>query len=433
VKMTDLTIMPTAAAPPTAARTNPGPVRSSTGETFSFEKALRQAAKKQNEPERDAELAVASQAAARTQQPFTPLSETRPPEEGAPPSAEQENEKIEEVSENQTLLQAAALYSGKSVTSAGLAAETGSVEVAQSELPAIAPSQENILDNKKVAISQENLAQLDGIPTLTLADGEGDDKASSLAAMGNSFEKLLAEKNTAQPVEDPALMDKMNSAEVSELQKHAGMDSPAASKTAVEPPANKKAVSDPATEKVAASVTPDSAEKPAPGTVIPVPVDYSAGKNVAASTIPNEPARLAEARNGEIIKQVSHALESLTRGGQSTLRLQLNPQDMGRIDLRLTSSMDGLRVWIQADQAQTGRLLESSLNQLKQSLHEAGVQLSQLSVGQGNDQQPGTSWMEQGRNQARQRTDRPQKTVIDVEEVQVPLHDPSQSLVDYQV
>jgi len=95
-----------------------------------------------------------------------------------------------------------------------------------------------------------------------------------------------------------------------------------------------------------------------------------------------EPARMAEAQSTEVINQISGALEALVKARQNTLRLQLNPEDLGRIDLRMTTSQNGLTVVLSADQAATGKMLEGELAKLKQSLENAGIQLAQLSIGQ---------------------------------------------------
>ena len=95
-----------------------------------------------------------------------------------------------------------------------------------------------------------------------------------------------------------------------------------------------------------------------------------------------EPARIAEAHGTEVVNQISGALEVLAKTRQSALRLQLNPEDLGRIDLRMTTSQNGLAVVLSADQAATGKMLEGELARLKQSLENAGIQVAHLSIRQ---------------------------------------------------
>ena len=110
-------------------------------------------------------------------------------------------------------------------------------------------------------------------------------------------------------------------------------------------------------------------------------------------TTPNmvEPARMAEAHNSGLIRQVSQNIEVLVKTGQPSLKIHLQPNDLqitdlGKIDLHLTSTADGMQVSITAERPVTGLLLERHLNELRQSLSDAGVQLSGLSVGLSSSQ-----------------------------------------------
>ena len=100
----------------------------------------------------------------------------------------------------------------------------------------------------------------------------------------------------------------------------------------------------------------------------------------------SEPARLAEAPRNEIIQQLSKDLESFAKSGQQSLRLQLHPESLGKIDLHLTSNEEGVRIVMNADQAATGFMLERHLGELKEMLERAGVNLTGLSVNSGNAQ-----------------------------------------------
>jgi flagellar hook-length control protein FliK len=97
---------------------------------------------------------------------------------------------------------------------------------------------------------------------------------------------------------------------------------------------------------------------------------------------PHEPARMAEASEREIIHQVSGGLVKLERSGASALRLELQPAELGRVELRLFSNAEGLRVSISAENPAAGALLERYLPELRQSLLDAGVRLTDLNVGQ---------------------------------------------------
>ncbi len=100
-----------------------------------------------------------------------------------------------------------------------------------------------------------------------------------------------------------------------------------------------------------------------------------------------EPARLAEAQTIDMIGQITRQMEGFSLAGKSTFRMQLSPQDLGQIDLKITSTHQGVGVSILAENAGTGKLLETQVAQLRQSLLDAGIQISNLQVGTHASQQ----------------------------------------------
>jgi flagellar hook-length control protein FliK len=100
-----------------------------------------------------------------------------------------------------------------------------------------------------------------------------------------------------------------------------------------------------------------------------------------------EPARLAEAHTIDLIGQISRQMENMTQSGKNTYRLQLYPQDLGQIDMKITSTSHGVGVSLVAENAATSKLLEGQLNQLRQNLTDAGVQVTNLHIGTQAGQQ----------------------------------------------
>jgi flagellar hook-length control protein FliK len=100
-----------------------------------------------------------------------------------------------------------------------------------------------------------------------------------------------------------------------------------------------------------------------------------------------EPARLAEAHTIDLIGQISRQMENMTQSGKNTYRLQLYPQDLGQIDMKITSTSHGVGVSLIAENATTSKLLENQLNQLRQTLTDAGVQVTNLHIGTQAGQQ----------------------------------------------
>jgi flagellar hook-length control protein FliK len=96
----------------------------------------------------------------------------------------------------------------------------------------------------------------------------------------------------------------------------------------------------------------------------------------------NEPARLAEAPKNEVIKQISEQLDGLMKSNKSSLRMQLYPEELGHIDLKIVSSKGGVAVTLIADKTSTQQVLQSEMNSLRQTIEQAGIQLNNLNIGQ---------------------------------------------------
>jgi len=93
-----------------------------------------------------------------------------------------------------------------------------------------------------------------------------------------------------------------------------------------------------------------------------------------------EPARLAEAQKPQVLRQISSGVRILQRSEQTSLKIQLHPESLGRIELQLISEGDGVRVNMIADAEPTSSMLQQHKHDLQQSLQHAGVQLLDLAV-----------------------------------------------------
>lgn len=93
------------------------------------------------------------------------------------------------------------------------------------------------------------------------------------------------------------------------------------------------------------------------------------------------------ARPMYVIQQISDGVQEMAKTGQQTIRLQIYPQELGRVEVKLISNADGLQVVLSADRASTNRLLEHNLEQLQRSLLEAGIKVGSMSVGNQHAQE----------------------------------------------
>lgn len=81
-----------------------------------------------------------------------------------------------------------------------------------------------------------------------------------------------------------------------------------------------------------------------------------------------------------IIQKVSAEMTQLVREQGQTMRIQIHPENLGKIDLKLVSNSDGLKVVMTAEVPATAKLLENHLDQLQRQLANAGVSISGMSV-----------------------------------------------------
>ncbi|MEI8131607.1 MAG: flagellar hook-length control protein FliK [Leptolinea sp.] len=81
-----------------------------------------------------------------------------------------------------------------------------------------------------------------------------------------------------------------------------------------------------------------------------------------------------------MIREISQEVATLAREQGKSLCIQVYPENMGKIDLRLISNSDGMRVVMTAEVPATAKLLENHLDQLQRSLAAAGLSISGMSV-----------------------------------------------------
>ncbi len=73
-------------------------------------------------------------------------------------------------------------------------------------------------------------------------------------------------------------------------------------------------------------------------------------------------------------------MRNLAQNGESLIRLQLQPEHLGRVSVHVTQEADGLQISLAADTSTTIGLLQSYLTDLEKGLASAGVDIGQLSV-----------------------------------------------------
>lgn len=116
------------------------------------------------------------------------------------------------------------------------------------------------------------------------------------------------------------------------------------------------------------------------------PVTESINKVSQATTSQSEePARLAEAPKNEVITQIGTQIDQMVKTNRSTVRMQLYPEELGHINIKIVTTHAGVGITMVADNPATQEILKTDMNSLKQNMQEAGVQISDLNIGQGQN------------------------------------------------
>jgi flagellar hook-length control protein FliK len=239
-----------------------------------------------------------------------------------------------------------------------------------------------------------------------------------------SFQELTAEAVDVQDMEIDPKTIKANAEAKQRVDQ--------ASKTVIDPDRAATATS----PKLGTSetVTQTAAGDPKPTETTAKEIEFSkiqVDQMTRSNTI-SEPARMAEALPRQTINQMTEQIEMLIQQGRSSLRVQLSPEYLGRIDIRLIQNSHGMSVTVLTEQAETGKLLEAQLDQLRQTLQDAGIQLSHLNIGQ-QPQGSKNPWQLPD-HKGRSLTSTPQMESAGEQEIQpLPTRLRTESGVDYRI
>lgn len=94
-----------------------------------------------------------------------------------------------------------------------------------------------------------------------------------------------------------------------------------------------------------------------------------------------------------VVPQVVRGLATLAGGGLAEMRLQLQPEDLGEIELRVRTSEGVVRGEMLVQHAQVKHLLDAQVDRLRAALTQQGLELAGFDIGLSPDgRQPGHAW-----------------------------------------
>lgn len=133
--------------------------------------------------------------------------------------------------------------------------------------------------------------------------------------------------------------------------------------------------------------TPSERAEPltAPPPAIHPPFALGAQSGVPTTSTAPEGSNLQAVANSAVVEQVAQFLERMTLDpDQNRVHLQLNPPELGSLEIQIRVEGSEVQAWVQAEHDLTRRALEQSLQQLRDQLASRGLQLSGFSISTGN-------------------------------------------------
>ena len=116
------------------------------------------------------------------------------------------------------------------------------------------------------------------------------------------------------------------------------------------------------------------------------------------ATLPESSIYKAPIEN-RVIDQIINRLSVRSNGSQSEVKIRLDPPSLGTVRMNISTSADGVRTLIVAENQAVKQLIENSLSQLRDSMANQGLKLDGFSVQVGGDSNPGFSQQQDNLNQ----------------------------------
>jgi flagellar hook-length control protein FliK len=113
----------------------------------------------------------------------------------------------------------------------------------------------------------------------------------------------------------------------------------------------------------------------------PTPSGIGPGTTVNTAQVSEASARSAEATP---IQQIAERVQVTLDQGENSATIRLQPEELGSVRIRLQVQDGQLHLSIHAEKAQTSRLLDQQLGDLRQTLESGGIKVGDLAVLAGS-------------------------------------------------
>lgn len=124
-----------------------------------------------------------------------------------------------------------------------------------------------------------------------------------------------------------------------------------------------------------------------PETNDPKTIDFTVNKSISVELLSkvSENGMPAKVNSNNILSQIVGQFSKAIKGGSSEIRIQLTPENLGKMSLKISSTDNTITAKIFAESAMVKDVIEANLNQLRSSLSEKGIVVSNIEVFVGQD------------------------------------------------
>ena len=106
-------------------------------------------------------------------------------------------------------------------------------------------------------------------------------------------------------------------------------------------------------------------------------VQAASGAAKAEAAAPPKPVNM---QDQEFIIELAGRIQAQIRGGREIIRVQLQPENLGRLEIRAEAGRDGIIARIAAESLEVKKLLENNLQNLQHTLESRGLKVDRLHI-----------------------------------------------------
>lgn len=100
----------------------------------------------------------------------------------------------------------------------------------------------------------------------------------------------------------------------------------------------------------------------------------------AAATTNSPPAQVSTSRAPDIVFQLADQISIQVRDGKGEIRIQLKPESLGRMEIKVEATAQGVSARISTESGAVKSYLESNLQMLLQTLQDQGLKIDRIQV-----------------------------------------------------